>query len=171
MLTTIGIDEADPAIGTGSGKSGAIGIESDGKDAAFVDGNGSESFYAVGEIFLQRLLHLRIALMSGLFDGRGDIGWDLGVGIDFVNVDRALAIEAAAGGDTFGVLGNIDGEDAAFERWKFEKQVGVVPDLARGVAEDAIEFWHAVCTTDDDFIAGGMRDHRADSAGESLRSD
>ena len=59
--------------------------------------------------------------MSGLFDGSRDVGRDLGVGIDFVNMDCAFAIEAAAGGDAFGVLGNIDSEDAAFKGREFEE--------------------------------------------------
>ena len=116
---------------------------------------------SLGEILLQRLFHVGVALMSGLFDGGRDVGWDLGVGIDFVNVDCAFAIEAAAGGDTFGVFGDIDSEDAAFKGREFEEEIGVVANLAIGVSEDAVEFGNAIGTSDDDFIAGGMADNGA----------
>ena len=53
---------------------------------------------------MQLVAHVGVALVSGLFDDLGDFLGDLGVRIDFVNVDGSLAIEAASGGDASGVF-------------------------------------------------------------------
>ena len=166
-----GVEQSHHAIRTGGGNFAAVRGESDRVNRRVGHRHSSEFFDALGLVFFELLFFLRFA---GAGNFPHDVAQSLGnvVGI-IVSTNEQLtgAIQSAATGNAFAIGAETDTEHAARHREEVGNELGVVPNLAFDLAEDAIDARQTVRTSGNDMIEQRVSDDRQNAAFQSAGRD
>src|SRR5688572_21614234 len=122
-------------------------------------------------MFLQLGLFSFAALVSRLMENCLDRGGKCRLGLHAINVDVAVTIKTAPGGNHPCVWRHIDAEDAPRQRRKLPQQIRIVADHSGRVAMHPVYPRRSVRTAEENLIAKRMSLDALDAAFECARRD
>ena len=166
------IEETDFAIGTAGRDGLAIGC----KGHRIHRRRHVETLEKLGPSGVE-LIEDRIDLALGIggalhrFKKLLQLGSDRRVILRFKKMDLPGRVETGDGGKGLAIGSKGGVPDAPLHRRVFADEIGVVADLADGLAFGAVDLWHPVRSADEDVILRGVAVDRVEAAGEGAGGD